>query len=188
MALVNIKLQFFGGRGASSSGGNSSRGVSQKINNFESEIYQSDSERSLIITADGKELTFGGDENHVFADKETLNQMEGATATHNHPNDAIFSQTDIENGIAKGNLKEMRIVTKSGEVHSLINNSATQDQRRAFLADYNNKMMKANNNIHAKERRGERVNRNEYVKNFMSNWMSENASNYGLEYKKGRVK
>ena len=113
--------------------------------------------------------------------------MEGAIATHNHPNDAIFSTTDIANGISKGNLKEMRIVTKSGETHSLVNNGATETQRKAFSANYRNQEMKATNNLNAKQRHGENIDENGYIKQHMEKWMTNHAEEYGLEYKKKKL-
>jgi len=171
------------GRGSSKVGSNSST----KIQSFEKSIYKGDTEKAMIITADGKALEFGGNEKHVFGTNEDIKKMEGATATHNHPNDAIFSNTDIANGIAKGNLKEMRIVTKSGEIHSLVNNGATETQRKAFSANYRNQEMKANNNLNAKQRRGENVDKNEYIKQHMEKWMTNHAEEYGLEYKKKKM-
>lgn len=168
------------GRGSSKAGGTT-------IESFESQIYKSDSEKALIIMPNGKSVTFGGDESHVFGSREDIAKMNGATATHNHPNDAIFSDTDVSNGIAAGNLKEMRIVTKSGETHSIKNNGASLDQRRAFSAQYRNQTMKAQNNINAKQRRGENVNPESYTKSFMEKWLTEHAEEYNLKYKKGKI-
>lgn len=173
------------GRGSSKAG---SSGASKKAMNFEKQIYTSNAEKALIITSDGKKIKFGGDENHVFGTKEDIALLNGATATHNHPNGSIFSTTDVGNGIAAGNLKEMRIVTKDGDTYSLKNKNATAEQRKTFSAQYRNQEMKANNNIHMKQRRGEKVDSIEYTKNHMTKWMENHASEYGLEFKKGKVK
>lgn len=175
------------GRGSSKAGGGSGRAGT--IENFERKIYQQDAEAAMIVTSKGETITFNnGDEHHVFGSEKDLKKMDGATATHNHPNNAIFSTTDVGNGIARGNLKEMRIVTKSGEVHSINADGATVEQRRAFSANYHNQTMKANNAVNSKLRRGEKVDRNEYVKNHMERWLEAHANDYGMSYKKGRVK
>lgn len=172
------------GRGSSKAG----NGNSAKIQSFEKSIYKDDAEKAMIITAAGKIIKFSGDENNVFGTNEDIKKMEGATATHNHPNDAIFSNTDIANGIAKGNLKEMRIVTKSGEIHSIANSGATEAQRKAFSANYRNQEMKATNNLNAKARRGEKNDENKYIKQHMEKWMTNHAEEYGLRYKKRRLR
>lgn len=174
--------------GRSSSSGMGGGRNSAKIQSFEKSIYKDDTEKAMIITTDGKIIEFSGNENHVFGTDEDIKKMKGATATHNHPNDAIFSTTDIANGIAKGNLKEMRIVTKSGEIHSLVDNGATETQRKAFSANYRNQEMKATNNLNAKQRRGESIDKNKYIKQRMEKWMTDHAEEYGLRYEKRRLK
>lgn len=178
------------GRGSSKAGGGNNGGSGiPEIDSFEKRAYKQDTESALIVTANGEVINIGsGDEHHVFGANEDLKKMEGATASHNHPTDAIFSNTDVANGIAKGKLKEMRIVTKSGEIHSIKDDGATDNQRRSFNANYQNQMMKARNNVHAKERRGEKVNRDEYIKQHMGNWMTNHAEEYGLKYEKRKLK
>lgn len=174
------------GRGSSKIGGGGGNGA---ITDFEKKIYQNDSESAMIITAQGEVITFNsGNENHVFGTDADIAKMSGGIATHNHPNNSTFSSTDVANGIAKGNLKEMRIVTQNGEVYALVNNNATLEQRRTFSAQYRNQEMKATNNVHKKQARGESVNSADYIKNFMENWMSNHASEYGLSFNKSKVK
>ena len=168
--------------------GSKSTSNSNVISDFEKSIYKSDNEQAMIITTDGEVIKFGGDENHVFGTKEDLQKMDGAIATHNHPNNTIFSTTDVSNGIATGNLAEMRIVTKEGETYTIKNVGNTVEQRRSFNANYYNQNMKANNNVDAKLRRGEKVDRNEYVRDFMDKWLSNHATDYGMSYEKGKIK
>ena len=180
-----MDLQFFGGRGSSSSAG---AGGMAKIRSFERSAYKQDTESSMIVTANGEVIQRSGDEKYVFGSRADVEKMNGGIASHNHPNNSTFSDTDVVNGIAKGNLKEMRIVTKSGEVHSIKNKGATVDQRRAFSAQYRNQMMKATNNIHTKQRRGEKVDSEKYLKQHMESWMEKNAKSYNLSFSKGKVK
>ena len=175
------------GRGSSKAGGGG--GGMATIQNFEKSIYKNDTESAMIVTANGEVITFNNsDESHVFGSRDDIKKMDGATATHNHPNNSTFSSTDVANGIAQGNLKEMRIVTKDGETQSLVNNGATLEQRRSFSAQYRNQTMKANNNVNAKQRRGESVDRDSYTKTYMENWMTNHAEEYGLSFKKGKVR
>ena len=177
------------GRGSSKAGGGAGGGGASAISQFEKSIYSQDQESAMIVTADGQTIIFNGsDENHVFGTDADIAKMNGGTATHNHPNNTIFSSTDVANGISKGNLKEMRIVTKSGEVHTIKNNGASLDDRRAFSANYYNQTMKARNNANKRIMRGETVDVNAYIKNHMENWMNAHASEFNMVYAKGKVK
>jgi len=113
--------------------------------------------------------------------------MDGATFTHNHPTDNTFSQNDIVTGLVKGNLKEMRAVTSTGDIHILVNNGATEQQRKKFNADYQQRRMKAANTADAKIRRGEKINKDEYVKSRLETFMAEHAEEYNLSYTKSRI-
>ena len=56
-----------GARGGSNNqGGN---GNISKIQSFEKSIYKDDTEKSMIITANGEIIEFSGDESHVFGTK-----------------------------------------------------------------------------------------------------------------------
>lgn len=169
--------------GSAGSGGN------KIITNFEKSIQKNDTESAMIITKTGEVIVFNTrDEHHVFGTKDDIEKMSGGISTHNHPINTTFSSTDILNGMVKGNLNEMRIITKNGEIHSLKNNGATKEQKIKFNTNYRNQEMKAKNNVHAKQRRGESVNSTEYIKNHMENWMSKNAGEYGFSYKKSKAK
>lgn len=174
------------GRGSSKINSRSS-GTPKAITDFEKSIQKSETEKSMIITSSGKQIKFSGDEHHVLASEKDISLLNGAIATHNHPSENTFSSTDIGNGIVKGNLKEMRIVTKSGELNVIKNNGASLEDRRAFSAQYQNQRMRANNNANAKLRRGEKINKDEYVNNHLKNWMENHASEYNLEFKKKKI-
>ena len=154
---------------------------------WEAENYKNSTEKGLLILPDGTTKDFGGIEHHVTGKEEDIKLMDGATFTHNHPTDNTFSQNDIVTGLVKGNLKEMRAVTSTGDVHILVNNGATEQQRKKFNVDYQQRRMKAANTADAKIRRGEKINKDEYVKSRLETFMAEHAEEYNLSYTKSKV-
>lgn len=154
---------------------------------WETENYKNSTEKGLLILPDGTTKNFGGIEHHVTGKEEDIKLMDGATFTHNHPTDNTFSQNDIVTGLVKGNLKEMRAVTSTGDVHILVNNGATEQQRKKFNVDYQQRRMKAANTADAKIRRGEKINKDEYVKSRLETFMAEHAEEYNLSYSKTRI-
>ena len=160
---------------------------SSVINSWEVENYKNSTEKGLMITSDGKKIDFGGTDHHVTGRTDDIKLMDGATFTHNHPTDNTFSQNDIVTGLVKGNLKELRAVTSAGDVHILVNNGSTEEQRKKFSAVYQQKRMKAANAADSKIRKGERINKDEYVKSRLEAFLSENAEDYNLRYVKTRI-
>jgi hypothetical protein len=156
----------------------------KNLSDYEKTIMNSPTEMARLYKADGSEVDFGGVENHVIGDESVLKEMEGGVLTHNHPMDVTFSNNDIANGIVRGNLAELRAITSVGNLHSLINENASIDERRKFLAQFNERIKKYTNIAHDKIRRGERINQQEYVNNRLEQWLSENASQYHLKYTK----
>ena len=171
-----------GGRGGSSGLSNAGR-----INSFERQNYKSSTEQGLLVLADGSVKRYGGSEHHVTGSKEEIDRMSGGTFTHNHPMNVTFSDTDIGNGIVRGNLKELRAVTSNGEIHVLKNNGASLEERRKFFAGFQQAQMKANNTANSRIRRGERIDKTQYVNNRVEKYMEENAEKYHLSYKKRRL-
>lgn len=165
----------------------SSEVVASQLNEWERQNYSNKTEKGLLILPDGTTKDFGGIEHHVTGKEEDIKLMDGATFTHNHPTDNTFSQNDIVTGLVKGNLKEMRAVTSTGDVHILVNNGATEQQRKKFNVDYQQRRMKAANAADAKIRRGEKINKDEYVKSRLETFMAEHAKEYNLSYTKSHI-
>ena len=160
---------------------------SSAVDSWESENYKNSTEKGLLITSDGNIIDFGGTDHHVTGRADDIKLMDGAVFTHNHPTDNTFSQNDIVTGLVKGNLKELRAVTSAGDVHILVNNGATEGQRKKFSAAYQQRRMKAANAADSKIRKGERINKDEYIKSRLEAFMSENAENYNLTYVKSSI-
>lgn len=160
---------------------------SSAIYSWEAENYKNSTETGLLITSNGKKIDFGGTEHHVIGRVDDIKLMNGAVFTHNHPTDNTFSQNDIVTGLVKGNLKELRAVTSTGDVHILVNNGATEEQRKKFSAAYQQRRMKAANAADSKIRKGERINKDKYIKSRLEAFMSENAENYNLTYVKSNI-
>lgn len=173
-----------GGRGGSSGLGN---GIGQ-VPSFERANYKSPSEHGLLIKADGTVRKYDGQEHNITGSKEEIKSMSGGIFTHNHPTNVTFSDTDIGNGIVRGNLKEMRAVTSSGEIHVLKNNGASLDDRKKFFAGFQQARMKANNVADSKIRRGESIDKNRYISTRVEKYMEENVEKYHMRYEKKHLK
>ena len=154
------------------------------IKDFENAHWKDASETGLLIKKDGTHISLGGEEHNVIGDKNLLGEMDGATFSHNHPSNTTFSTTDIANGIARGNLREMRAVTSSGDVHILKNDGASAENRRKFNALYSEAEKKFTRIANEKYRRGELTDRAAYINERKEKWLTENAPKYGLEYRK----
>ena len=165
----------------------SSEVVASQLNDWERQSYSNKTEKGLLILPDGTTKDFGGIEHHVTGKEEDIKLMDGATFTHNHPTDNTFSQNDIVTGIVKGNLKEMRAVTSTGDIHILRNNDASVVDRRKFAADYSQMRMKAENIANKKILRGEHIDKDEYVKGRLEKFMEEHANEYNLSYTKSHI-
>ena len=158
------------------------------ISNYEKSIMKNPTESARLYKKDGSVVDFGGMEHNVIGDASVLNEMEGGVLTHNHPTDVTFSNNDIANGIVKGNLAELRAITINGNLHQLINENASIDNRRKFFVQFNERIKKFTNIAHDKIRRGERINEQEYINNRLEQWLLENAPQYQLKYIKKAVK
>lgn len=165
----------------------SSEVVASQLNDWERQNYSNKTEKGLLILPDGTTKVFGGIEHHVTGKEEDIKLMDGATFTHNHPTDNTFSQNDIVTGLVKGNLKEMRAVTSTGDIHILRNNDASVVDRRKFAADYSQMRMKAENIANKKILRGEHIDKDEYVKGRLEKLMEEHANEYNLSYTKSHI-
>ena len=166
-----------------------SSGARTGILEFEKSHYQDPTESGVLFTKSGERVDLGGIEHHVIGSKETIELMDGGIFTHNHPTDVTFSDNDIMNGIVKGNLREMRAITKNGNIHIMLNNGADDSSRKKFLTFYSQARRKANNAANEKIRRGELQpgEKQQYVNGRLEKWLVENANSYGLEYIKKRV-
>ena len=154
------------------------------IKDFENVHWKDTSETGLLIKKDGTHISLGGEEHNVIGDKNLLDEMGGATFSHNHPSNTTFSTTDIANGIARGNLREMRAVTSNGDIHILKNDGASAENRRKFNALYSEAEKKFTRIANEKYRRGELTDRAAYINERKEKWLAENAPKYGLEYRK----
>ena len=161
--------------------------VEKQLNEWENQNYSSDSEKGLLIMPDGTVKDFAGTDHHVTGKEDDRALMNGAVFTHNHPTDNTFSQNDIVTGLVKGNLKEMRAVTSTGDIHILRNNDASVVDRRKFAADYSQMRMKAENIANKKILRGEHIDKDEYVKGRLEKFMEEHANEYNLSYTKSHI-
>lgn len=157
------------------------------ITSWELENYQNKTEKGLLITSNGERIDFDGVEHHVVGRSSDIELMNNGIFTHNHPTNSTFSQDDIVTGLVKGNLKELRAVLSSGDIYSLKNSGATEKQLKEFSAAFHQRRIKANNTANSKIRKGENINKEEYIKNSLESFMQENAKKYNLTYSKQKI-
>ena len=157
------------------------------VSEFERNAMNKDAETGLLIRKDGTRLEFSGNEHNVLGGRDMLKEMDGGIFTHNHPFDVTFSDTDIANGIAQGNLKEMRAITSKGNLHILINDGVALEDRRKFSAQFANQRMKLNNIANQKIARGEKINKQEFINSRLEEWLKDNANRFGFDYKKTAI-
>ena len=104
-----------GGGGAGM--GSGSRGMASSLRNIESSIRNLPVEHAYVLDANGKVLDhLVGDEGKVEGNWDRFSDK-GITITHNHPEDASFSNPDVWTGI-RLNAKEIR-ATANGHTYSL---------------------------------------------------------------------
>jgi len=163
--------------------------VSKVLNKFEREHFKDNTESGLLITDAGEQIRLDGVEHHVVGDAGVLEKMDSGVFTHNHPLDVVFSDNDVLNGLVKGNLKQMRAVTSVGNIHVLLNDNVPVENRRKFLTFYSQARRKANNTANEKIRRGElrQQDKESFINERLEKWLSQNAGNYGLTYKKEKL-
>ena len=105
------------GGGASAGMGSGSRGMASSLRNIESSIRNLPVEHAYVLDANDKVLDhLVGDEGSVEGNWDRFSDK-GITITHNHPEDASFSNTDVWTGI-RLNAKEIR-ATANGHTYSL---------------------------------------------------------------------
>lgn len=164
--------------------------VSKKtISDFEKRHFKDSTETGLLITGSGEEIILDGVEHHVIGDKSILNKMADGVFTHNHPTSVVFSNNDIQNGLVNGNLKEMRAVTFDGDIHVILNNGASLENRRKLLTFFSQERRKANNSANNLILRGQLngADKEAYINKRLENWLLSNAGKYGFTYKKEKL-
>jgi hypothetical protein len=114
------------------------------IQNIERQDRSLNYEKGAVISNSGELLArYDGTAHAVEVTDNDLKLMEGATFTHNHPNGDFFSNNDIITGFTKTNLQELRASTPQGITYSLVNNGATKESARKYLAEYQQTSMRA---------------------------------------------
>ena len=100
------------------------------IGEFENSIYNQQYETAGVYSSDGKLLfTKDGTKSSVKFTIDELNQLNGATLTHNHPSGTSFSRDDIKLFLNE-KVKEIRAVD-SEFVHSMINGNSVKMTNKA---------------------------------------------------------
>lgn len=109
----------------------STSGTFASIHDYESSIANNNFESAGVYSSDGKLLfTKKGDKTSVQFTVDELNQMNGATVTHNHPDGSSFSRDDIRMFLNE-KIKEIRAVGNEF-TYSMVNDNSVELTSRAF--------------------------------------------------------
>ena len=113
--------------------------------------------------------------------------MKDGILTHNHPGGTTFSPDDVHIAV-KADLKEIRAVHKDG-AYSLTKVANVPQSEVKFSNDYtdaiNTKILSMSKNIGNRKT----FNKQEQaeINKYRSNWLKNNASNYGYSYKEETI-
>lgn len=183
--------------GAGSTGGGS-RGLAQTLNDVENGIKNNKTESAVCVDENGNILfnTSDNDSNQVSFSIDQQRKAIGKIITHNHPNGYCFSTEDIMTAEML-DLKQLRATTPDGRVYVLERTSPDYDYKALrilfkryrsmtaaqacapFKTDYfDGKLTDAEFNHKASL---------EHTK-IMNRWLTENASNFGFDFREEKVK
>lgn len=141
---------------------------------------------TIINPSTGKTIfSKGGNGSSVTFNSSEAREIRGMILTHNHPEEVIFSPTDVATAYS---LKTIRATNPSGKVYELSNVSD-----RDFVFAYRDKYMEARAESFKKlgipdgtfdrDLKGQqRKDSFSYISESCSKWLSDNSGKYGYEY------
>lgn len=172
--------------GATAAGGKRTQ-LESTLAEVESKNKSLDYEVATIINPSNGKTLFSKDGNgsSVTFNSSEAREIRGMILTHNHPEEIIFSPTDVATAYS---LKTIRATTPSGKVYELSN---VND--RDFVFAYRDKYMAARSESFKKmgipdetydrDLKGQqRKDSFSYISDSCSKWLSENSSKYRCEY------
>lgn len=134
--MIDINLQYFGGRGASSSGGGNSGAnpaVEKTLNKLVKQTANLKKEQYRIIDENGNVLIKkqGDQDKVVLSVGEKRDMLDGATSLHNHPDGGTFSSADLSD-FGYG-AREMVVAAPEGTYRLKNMNWGTKEQSSGWL-------------------------------------------------------
>lgn len=151
-----------------------------------------DHEVATIVNPDNGKVIFskeGGRDGMSF-NKSELWELKGQVLTHNHPDGVIFSPSDVAMAYS---VKTIRATAPDGGVYEL-----SWMNRRDAVTAYNDHYMKvraeslkqlgvAENTLDRNLTPEQRKASFDYISQSCHQWLSDNASKYHYQYRKGRI-
>ena len=133
--MIKLNLQYFGGRGASSSNGNggSNPAVEKTLKKLIKQTANLKKEQYRIIDEDGNVLIKkqGDQDKVVLSVGEKREMLDGATSLHNHPDGGTFSSADLSD-FGYG-AREMVVAAPEGTYRLKNMNYGTPEQSSGWL-------------------------------------------------------
>lgn len=174
-----------GGRGGSSGM------TSRNLLSIENRIRNNPTETAALVGPNGEVIFDKSDglESAVYFTDEEASKMVDGTLTHNHPQGTTLSADDVDLAVSKG-LKEIRAVHKDG-YYSLTRQFKIGDQTPSYYAEFSDRYDNAIGKYMKLKvdpiwnRTGDADRCNKMVSDFRRQWLKNNASQFGWEYKEG---
>lgn len=167
------------------------------VKSEEKKIFNQSFETAVVIDRRGNVIfrESSGASNFVKFSEEQLSKMKGATLTHNHPSNSTFSFADV-NLMAIQELKVIRATGKKrtyqlerrdkkpqGNTLAMDYKMAMENNRKITDADYIKYSEQYNNGLLSYQEYANKLNGlNKKLNNFNSDWLKENAKQYGYRY------
>lgn len=151
-----------------------------------------DHEVATIVDPETGKVIFSkeGSKYGVSFNSSEQREIAGTVLTHNHPDNAIFSPTDVAMSY---HVKTIRATTPDGSVYEL-----SKMNRRDAVTAYNNHYMTAraesfkkmgvdSKSLDRDLSDSQRAESLSYISESCHKWLTDNISTYGYQYQKGRI-
>ena len=166
--------------------------VSGTLQSIEAKNKDLDHEVATIVDPNSGEALFSveGSSTGMSLDKYDLMRSRGKIVTHNHPEEVIFSPSDIAFAY---NAKAIRATNPSGTVYELANlndKRAVQAYNNHYMAERAKSFEKLGIDAKSYDRDltpEQRKSSYEYISKGCHKWLQENAKTYGYLYTKGEI-
>jgi len=169
----------------------------QALHDIEEAKRKLNHEVGTLLAPDGSVIKeYGGNAHNINIPNDDVRLFEGNIFTHNHPGGGNFTVQDIKS-FADNGLKEVRVSTPQGTYYSLqtgegeINRSIANVMKEEKVESSSNAMNILQKQI---DEQNLVLTGHEYQKRLfgiideeVDRWLSENAAEFGYEYKKGMI-
>lgn len=174
------------------SGGGKRAAVAGTLRDVEKQNKDLDHEVATIVNPSNGKVIFakdGGAAGVSFNSSEAR-EIAGKVLTHNHPDNIIFSPSDVAMSY---HLDTIRATTPSGDVYELKGMNrrdavmAYQEHYMAARAESFKKLGIAEGTLDRELQGDQRTGSFSYISESCHKWLTDNAGKYGYQYTKGRI-